>query len=396
MSEKPSAAHLATTGDIRPFRINVADEQLDDLRRRLAATRWPSAELGAPWQQGPPLSYMQALCGYWATDYDWRSCEERLGRYDHALIEIDGVDVHFLRAPSRHENATPVVLLHGWPGSIIEFLDAIEPLRDPTAHGASAADAIDVVVPSLPGHGFSGVPDEQGWDIPRIARAVSELMNRLGYERYVASGTDWGAVVAMALGQSESPERLAGISLNLAFADPRNYDFEPDQLESRLHARIREYLRSDRGYAVIQSTRPQAIGYALDDSPSGLAAWIVDKFHSWADFGTELEEAVPRDRLLDDITLYWLTRTGTSSARLYYEAFDALFTDLASIACPVAYTRADDIFQLSEREARTRFSDLRRYSVAERGGHFLALEQPAWFAEDLRRSVRALRRPMHP
>lgn len=375
---------------IRPFRIDIDDEQLDDLRRRLVATRWSNTELGAPWQQGPPLAYLQELCDYWATEYDWRSCEARLNRYEHGRTEIDGVDLHFIHAPSGHENATPVVLLHGWPGSIIEFLDAIDPLRDPAAHGGRADEAIDVVVPSLPGYGFSGVPTEPGWDIPRIARAVSALMDRLGYEQYVASGTDWGAAVAMALGQSESAERMLGIGLNLAFADPRTYDFAPDDLESRLHARVRDYLRSDNGYAVIQSTRPQTIGYALDDSPAGLAAWIVDKFHSWADFDTDLEEAVRRDRLLDNITLYWLTRTGGSSARLYHEAFGALFTDVAPVDCPVAYTRADDIFQLSEREARTRFSDLRRYSVAERGGHFLALEKPGWFVEDLRASVRAL------
>lgn len=375
---------------IREFPIAIDSEELRTLRQRLATTRWSDREVGDAWQQGPPLEYMKDLCRYWATSYDWRTCEAQLNQYNQCVTEIDGIDLHFVHAPSVHEDATPVVLIHGWPGSIIEFLEVIEPLRNPTAFGGDAADAMHVVIPSLPGYGFSGTPMETGWDIPRVARAMSELMSRLGYHRYIANGTDWGAAVSMALGQIESPDRLVGISLNLAFADPSRYDFEPDALETQFHARQGEYMTKDNGYAVIQSTRPQTIGYSLDDSPIGLAAWIIDKCHSWADFDNELEDAVRRDRLLDNITLYWVTRTGGSSARMYYEAFGALFTDIAPISCPVAYTRAHDIFQISEREARTRFSDLRRYSVADRGGHFLALEQPTWFVRDLRESVRSL------
>ncbi|MBD0023550.1 epoxide hydrolase [Gordonia sp. (in: high G+C Gram-positive bacteria)] len=380
----------ATEQVITGFRAEVDPGELKDLRRRLAATRWPGAEVGSPWQQGPPVAYMKELCEYWAHGYDWHRCEARLNSFDQHITRIDGLDLHFIHAPSSHGGATPVVLVHGWPGSVIEYLDVIEPLRSPEDFGGSAADAMHVVVPALPGYGFSGKPTENGWDIARIARSISELMLRLGYRRYIAVGTDWGAAVAMSLGQHEDSGRLLGVSLNLAFADPRNYDFEPNDEETAYHARQGAYLNGDNGYAVIQATRPQAIGYALDDSPAGLASWIVDKFHSWVDFDSSIDDAVDRDKLLDNISLYWFTRSATSSAGLYFEAFSSLFTDISPLDCPVAYTRAKDIFQISEREARTRFSDLRRYAGAARGGHFLALEQPAFFVDDLRQSVRAL------
>ncbi|WP_040795718.1 epoxide hydrolase family protein [Nocardia higoensis] len=381
---------IDTAQAVRPFRIDVDTDELTELRRRLTATRWPDRELVDGWQQGPPLAYMKSLCEYWATTYDWKAREARLNEFDHYLTEIDGLDIHFIHAPSVHPDATPIVLTHGWPGSFVEFLDVIEPLRNPTAFGGSADDAMHVIVPSLPGFGFSGAPKESEWNVPRMAGAISELVRRLGYDRYVVNGTDWGAAIAMSLGQIETTDRLLGLCLNLAFANPENYDFEPNAEESEFHARQGAYFQGDNGYAVIQSTRPQTIGYSLDDSPVGQAAWIVDKFASWVDSDGSFEDVVGRDRLLDNIMVYWTTRTGTSSARMYYEAFAALFTDIPPIDCPVTYTRALDIFQISEREARTRFSDLRRYSVAERGGHFLAFERPEIFVEDLRRSVRAL------
>lgn len=375
---------------IRPFEMDIHDSELDELRARLLATRWPSAETAGDWSQGVPLGWMKDITDYWANSYDWRAREKPLSQFDHFVTTIDSVDVHFIHAPSPHPGAVPVIMTHGWPGSFVEFLKVIEPLRNPTAFGGSAEDAMSVVVPSLPGFGFSGKPAEPGWTIERIAQAWDTLMQRLGYKQYIMNGTDWGAHVCMAAAQLPTASHIQGLALNLASADPTGFDFEPNAEEEAFHRHNASYFESGHGYSAQQSTRPQAVGYALDDSPVGQAAWILDKFSSWVDYDKDMGEVLSRDELLDNIMLYWLNRAGASSARLYFESFNSILINMPTIGIPSTYTRAKDVFMFSEREIRTRFTDLRRYGVVQRGGHFLAFEQPQIFIDDLRSSVRAL------
>jgi epoxide hydrolase len=306
--------------EITPFRIEVPEATLDDLRRRLEHTRWPERETVEDWSQGVPLAYMKDLCGYWAHVYDWRTTESRLNALPQFRTEIDGLQIHFVHVRSPHPDALPLVLTHGWPGSIVEFLKVIEPLVDPTAHDGDATDAFHVVCPSLPGYGFSDKPAGPGWGIERIAAAWAVLMRRLGYERYGAQGSDWGTSVSASIGQLD-PDHVAGIHLTppLAPPDPETFDDLTGEERAAL-ASLERSAEWDSGYSLEHATRPQTIGYALVDSPAALCAWIIEKFWAWTDCGGHPENVLTRDELLDNLMLYWLPRTGASSARLYWES----------------------------------------------------------------------------
>ena len=304
--------------EIVPFRIDIPDADLDDLRQRLRQTRWPDPETVDDWSQGIPLAYVRELCGYWLERYDWRASEASLNRFPQFRTEIDGVDLHFVHARSPEEGALPLVITHGWPGSIVEFHKVIEPLADPVAFGGDAADAFHVVCPSLPGYGFSGKPDRPGWNSGRVAAAWDRLMARLGYPRYAAQGGDWGAQVTTALGMNH-PEHLAGIHLNMPIAFPESGATDLTEREQAALATITHYDQWESGYFKEQSTRPQTVGYGLADSPAGLCAWIVEKFWAWTDCDGDPANVLTRDEMLDDVMLYWLPAAGASSARLYWE-----------------------------------------------------------------------------
>jgi epoxide hydrolase len=308
------------SAEITPYRISVADDVLDDLRSRLRNTRWPEAELVEDWSQGAPLKWIQDICRYWAEEYDWRAREARLNRLAQFTTEIDGLDIHFMHVRSKHPNAMPLIITHGWPGSVVEFHKVIEPLTDPTAHGGTAADAFHVVCPSLPGFGFSAKPKTTGWGVGRIASSWAVLMDRLGYSRYGAQGGDWGSAVTSALGALDT-EHCAGIHITLAMSARPNVEGQPTPEEARALKGIEHYGEWDSGYSKQQSTRPQTLGYGLTDSPSGQAAWILEKFWAWTDCDGHPENILGRDELLDNVMLYWVTATAASSARLYWESF---------------------------------------------------------------------------
>jgi pimeloyl-ACP methyl ester carboxylesterase len=389
---------------IRPFRIEVPEEQLAELRRRLAATRWPSKELVADRSQGVQLATTQELARYWASDYDWRACEARLNALSQFTTEIDGVDVHFIHVKSPHENALPLIMTHGWPGSVIELLESVGPLTDPTAHGGTAEDAFDLVLPSLPGYGFSGEPTELGWNVGRIAGAWAELMRRLGYTRYVAQGGDVGASVTDAMGR-QAPEGLLGIHMNLLVTIlaggpmPGNTEEERAALDA-----INTFRTSGFGYFLEQATRPQTIGYALLDSPVALAAWMLDHDTdayykiSRAFVGGEPAGNLTRDHILDNVTLYWLAGTGASAARSYWENGQAQAAAAAAgqappdVSLPVGFTTfPGEIFRAPRSWVEQGYPTLTYFNKADKGGHFAAWEQPELFAEEVRAGFRSLR-----
>jgi pimeloyl-ACP methyl ester carboxylesterase len=373
---------------ITPFTIDVPQADLDDLAERLRRTRWPEAETVDDWSQGIPLSYTKELCGYWADGYDWRAREAALNRFAQFRTEVDGLGVHFLHVRSPHDDALPLVITHGWPGSVVEFHKVIEPLTDPTAHGGDAADAFHVVAPSLPGYGFSDKPSAPGWNVHRIADAWATLMARLGYERYGAQGGDWGAMVTAAIGHRDA-DHLAGIHLNMPIVIPTTTEDLTPQEQGALDA-MTHYQTWEAGYSTQQSTRPQTVGYGLVDSPAGQAAWIVEKFWAWTDCDGHPENVLTRDELLDNVMLYWLPATGASSARLYWESFRNI--DFTEITVPVGCSVfPKEIFRTSRRWAEGRFKDLRFWSEPERGGHFAAFEQPERFVQDVRESFRSMR-----
>ena len=374
-----------------PFLLDVPEAQLDDLRDRLARTRWPERETVDDWSQGIPLAYVRELCSYWAGGYDWRRCERRLNDVGQWRTEIDGLGIHFLHARSPHRDALPLVITHGWPGSVVEFLDALGPLTDPPAHGGEAADAFHVVCPSLPGYGFSDKPARAGWGVARIAAAWAALMARLGYERYGAQGGDWGSLVTLHLAQIDAGH-LAGIHVNMPIVSPADIaavgELTPAE-QAALDA-FAEHRASGTGYSKQQSTRPQTLGYGLVDSPAAQCAWIVEKFWAWTDHDGHPESAVGRDALLDNVMLYWLPGTGASSGRLYWESFNQ--RDYAPIDVPAGCSVfPKEIFPISERWTRQRFRDLRHYRELDRGGHFAALEQPELFVDELRAFFRHVR-----
>src|SRR5688572_9834859 len=317
---------------VTPFRIQTGDDALDDLRQRLRNTRWPEAECVDDWSQGIPLAYVQDVCAYWADKYDWRARETRLNRFAQFRTPIDGLGLHFVHVRSPHADALPLVITHGWPGSIVEFQKVIDPLVNPTAHGGEARDAFHVVCPSLPGYGFSDKPAKSGWTTQRIAKAWAQLMARLGYARYVAQGGDWGAMVTTWIGTLD-PEHCAAIHLNMPIAppDPATLGSLTEREQSAL-AGMQHYQEWDSGYSKQQSTRPQTVGYGLVDSPAGQAAWILEKFWAWTDCGGHPENVLTRDELLDNVMLYWLPAAGASSARLYWESFRT--PNLAEVPVP--------------------------------------------------------------
>jgi pimeloyl-ACP methyl ester carboxylesterase len=375
---------------IESFRIDISDDALADLQRRLRATRWPDPETPNDWSQGIPLAYVQEVCRYWAEEYDWRGTETRLNQLDQFRTPLDGLGIHFLHIRSPHDHALPLVLTHGWPGSIVEFLKVIGPLTDPTAHGGEAADAFHLVCPTLPGYGFSDKPTEPGWNIERIARAWSQLMRRLGYERYVAQGGDWGAAVTTSIGLQDT-EHCLGIHLNMPIVTPdRDTMDDLTEREKDALAGRKYYVDWDSGYSKQQSTRPQTVGYGLTDSPAGQAAWILEKFWAWTDCDGHPENVLTRDELLDNIMLYWLPGVATSSARLYWESFGRASMDEVQIpvGCSIF---PKEIFRSSRRWAEKRFRQLVYWNELDRGGHFAAFERPETFVNEVRACFRHMR-----
>jgi epoxide hydrolase len=382
---------------VEPFRIAVPETELDDLRERLKAARWPERETVDDWSQGVPLDYLRELCAYWADGYDWRRAEARLNVLPGYRTEIDGLGIHLLHVRSPHSNALPLVMTHGWPGSIVEFLKVIEPLTDPAAHGGDPADAFHVVCPSLPGYGFSDKPERPGWGVERIAAAWTELMARLGYERYGAQGSDWGTSVSALIGQRD-PDHVAGIHLMppLAPPDPATFDDLTDAERAAL-ASLEHAAEWESGYSTEHATRPQTIGYALADSPVALCAWIVEKFWAWTDCDGHPENVLTRDELLDNLMLYWLPRTGASSARLYWESIRQVNELISGPVHDVVEVPTGcsifpkEIQRPSRRWAEKRFPDIRHWNELDRGGHFAAFEQPELFVDELRCFFRQVR-----
>ncbi|MEF3403189.1 epoxide hydrolase family protein [Agromyces sp. CCNWLW203] len=378
--------------DIRPFRIDIPQAEVDDLNRRLAATRWPDELPGVGWSYGTPPSYLQGLADHWRTSYDWREHEARLNEFPQFTTTIDGQNVHFLHVRSPEPDAMPLLLTHGWPGSVVEFMKIIGPLTDPRAHGGDPADAFHVVAPSMPGFAFSGPTHETGWDMSRIARAWAQLMNRLGYERYGAQGGDTGSVISPMLGRI-APEHVIGVHVNgsLGFpsGDPAEFAAMTEAEQARLGA-LQQQMEEGTGYAVIQSTRPQTVGVGLSDSPAGQLAWIVERFKEWTDPAAELpEDAVDLDQLLTNVSVYWLTGTATSAARLYREgrASWGQETQPSGVPSGVAVFPGDfGIRTVAERE-----NNVVHWSEFDRGGHFPAMEVPDLLVGDIRTFFRGLR-----
>jgi pimeloyl-ACP methyl ester carboxylesterase len=396
----PAAARAAPQGAIRPFHVEVPDEQLVDLRRRIAATRWPDRETVNDRSQGIQLAKFQELVRHWGTNYDWRKVEARLNALPQFITEIDGVDIHFIHVRSKHDNALPLIVTHGWPGSVIEQLKIVDPLTNPTAHGASASDAFHLVIPSMPGYGFSGKPKDTGWNPDRIARAWAELMKHLGYTRYVAQGGDWGSPVSSSMARQAAPG-LVGIHINLPATLPPDVAAvlasggpAPAGLSEKERAAFNSldtFYKKYRAYGAIMGTRPQVIGYALTDSPVGLAAWIYDYNNG------EPERLLDRDDVLDDITLYWLTNSATSAARLYWETSGqsvilAAAQMTGEISLPVAITVfPEEVYRAPETWARRAYRNLIYFNEVDKGGHFAAWEQPELFSAELRAAFRPLR-----
>jgi pimeloyl-ACP methyl ester carboxylesterase len=390
--------------EVRPFRIDVPEEDLLDLRQRIAATRWPSKELVEDRSQGVQLATLQELARYWETDYDWRKAEAELNTLPQFTTEIDGVDIHFIHVKSPHENALPLIMTHGWPGSVIELLDTVGPLTDPTAHGGRAEDAFDLVLPSLPGYGFSGEPAELGWNAGRVAQAWAELMHRLGYTRYVAQGGDVGALVTDAMGR-QAPEGLLGLHINLLPAVLAVADQLPAESEKERAAldAFNTFRESGFGYFLEMATRPQTIGYALLDSPVALAAWMLDHdTDSYYKISRAFVDGEPaghltRDRIVDNITLYWLTGTGASAARSYWEDGKALAQALASgqappeVSLPVGFTTfPGEIWRTPRSWVEAVYPNLTYFNEVDKGGHFAAWEEPELFSEEVRAAFRSL------
>jgi pimeloyl-ACP methyl ester carboxylesterase len=393
----------ATDTESRPFQVEFSDAELADLRRRIEATRWPSPELVGDRSQGVQLATMQELARYWATEYDWRRCEARLNALPQYLTEIDGVDIHFIHVRSPHDDAMPLIMTHGWPGSVVELLDVVGPLTDPTAYGGSADDAFHLVLPSLPGYGFSSEPTELGWENGPIAVAWAKLMDRLGYSRYVAQGGDVGAAVTDAMGR-QAPDGLAGIHMNLLALAIGLKDILPATTdeERAAHAALATFTTDGFGYFLEQQTRPQTIGYALLDSPIGLAAWMLDHdTDSYLKISRAFVDHAPvgnltRDHILDNITLYWLTGTGASAARWYWE-FGRFLAATAGqapppVRVPVGFTSfPGEIWACPRSWVEAVYPDPAYFNAVDRGGHFAAWEEPELFASELRAAFRGMR-----
>jgi epoxide hydrolase len=385
------------SNEVAPFHVEVPRDALHDLRERLTRTRWPEVETVTDWSQGVPLSYLREFCRYWADGYDWRATEQRLNRLPQFRTELDGLGIHLLHVRSPHPDAFPVVLTHGWPGSVVEFLKVIGPLTDPTSYGGEAADAFHLVIPSLPGYGFSDKPTEPGWGVQQIAGAWIQLMARLGYQRYGAQGGDWGTSISTSIGQQD-PEHVAGIHLTppLAPPDPATLDDLTEQERAAL-ASLDHAAEWESGYSQEHATRPQTVGYGLVDSPVGLCAWIVEKFWAWTDHDGHLEHVLTRDELLDNLMLYWLPGTGASSARLYWESIRQVNRWISgptqdTVTVPTGCSiYPKELQRPSRRWAAKRFLDIRYWNELDKGGHFAAFEQPELFVNEVRSFFRLVR-----
>jgi pimeloyl-ACP methyl ester carboxylesterase len=402
-AEEPGPGGTIGADAIRPFRIEVPQAELDDLHDRLARARWPEALPGDGWGRGVPLAYLKELAGYWADDYDWRRHEAGLNELPQFTTEVDGQTIHFLHVRSPEPDATPLIVVHGWPGSVAEFLRIFGPLTDPRSHGGDPADAFHVVAPTIPGYGFSGPTRDGGWTVSRIAEAFGELMGRLGYERYGAHGGDWGAMISRELGRAH-PGHVAAVHVTMlpsavptAEPDPEELakltDAERQRVQASLDLRART-SREEMGYGILQSTRPQTLAYALTDSPVGQLAWIVEKFRVWTDSADAPEDAVDRDQLLTNVMLYWLTRTAGSSANLYYETYHAeggwaAFTAPSTTPTGVAVFPRE--LSLPVRHLAERTDNVVHWSELDRGGHFAAMEVPDLLVADIRTFFRAFR-----
>jgi pimeloyl-ACP methyl ester carboxylesterase len=363
---------------------------LSDLERRLEAIRWPEGELVSDWSQGVPNGWLRDICDYWKDTYDWRAREAKLNRFDHFLTTLDGLDIHFIHQRSSHPNATPLLITHGWPGSIVEFHKVIEPLTEPTRFGGTADDAFHVVCPSLPGFGFSAKPRDRGWGVEKIARAWATLMTRLGYPRYLAQGGDWGSAVTHSIGWQDAAH-CAGIHITLAMTTRPAVDGTPSVEEQRALDGIKYYANWDAGYSKEQSTRPQTIGYALTDSPIGQAAWILEKFWAWTDCDGDPLNVLDRDELLDNVMLYWVTGSAASSARLYWESFKKIKGEPITIPTGVAVYPKEIVPPVRKWMEAQNFKNIQYWSEMEKGGHFAAFEQPTLYVNDIRSWARQLR-----
>jgi pimeloyl-ACP methyl ester carboxylesterase len=384
------------SGEITEFRVELDDSTIADLRERLARTRWPERETVDDWSQGMPLAYTQDLCAYWADGYDFDAAEARFNAFPQFRTEVrgggpDSLGIHFVHARSPHPDALPLVLTHGWPGSVVEFQKVIGPLSDPTAYGGDAADAFHVVCPSLPGYGFSDKPARTGWNVERIASAWSELMARLGYGRYGAQGGDWGAFVTTAIG-IQDVEHVVGIHLQLPLVslEPSMLTDVTEREQASLDSGA-NYSRWGSGYSTQQASRPQTLGYGLVDSPAAQCAWVVEKFWDWTDCDGHPENALSRDELLDNVMWYWVPGTGASSARLYWESFHNTNTSEPVMVPSGCSIFPKEIFRPSRRWVETRFKDLRFFNEVERGGHFAASEQPDILVDEVRAFFRTVR-----
>lgn len=379
---------------IKPFTVAIADTELQDLQQRLARTRWPERETTNDWSQGIPLDYTRELANYWQTTYDWRRFEKKLNGWPQFKTGIEDLDIHFIHRRSPHEDALPLIMSHGWPGSVAEFHKVIDALADPTAYGGKAEDAFHVVAPSLPGYAFSGKPTSTGTSVEKIGRMWGQLMDRLGYDRYVAQGGDWGSIITQSMGQTET-SHCAGIHITLPIVapDPDTMDKLTEREQSALQA-MTFYNDWDSGYSKQQSTRPQTLGYGLADSPVGQMAWIVEKFYAWTDCEKDgvkhPENVLSKDELLDNVMMYWLNNCAASSARLYWESFNK--ANLDPIDMPTGCSMfPKEIFPSSRRWAQKRFSNLIYWNELERGGHFAALELPDIFLQEVRNCFKSLR-----
>ncbi len=376
---------------IAPFRIHVPEADLQALKSRLQRTRWPDKEVVDDLSQGVPLARMRVLVDHWQTRYDWRRVERQINAYPQFTTKVDGVDIHFLHIRSKHPDALPLIMTHGWPGSIVEMLKVIGPLTDPTAHGGKASDAFHLILPSLPGFGFSGKPTETGWGRERVAKAWATLMSRLGYERYVAQGGDWGSIVSQSMAQL-APKGLLAIHVNMPAAKPKQLSATLTPEEQTAVRQIETFFASGSGYALMMFTRPQTLGYALADSPVGQAAWIYDKFIAWTDSGGVPERVLSMDEMLDDIMFYWLTDSSASSGRMYWENPGISYDQFGGIDIPVAVSIFPaEIYQPPRSWCEQAFPKLCYYNKAAKGGHFAAFEQPAIFTQEVRNAFRQFR-----
>jgi epoxide hydrolase len=394
--EMAPSTQLTPRGDIMPeaiapFRIDVPQSTLDDLRQRLDRTRYPDQIPGTDWDYGAELSTVRELIDYWRTGYDWRRHEAELNSYPNFTTSIDGQSIHFLHARSTHEHALPLVISHGWPGSIVEFLKVLGPLTQPEKHGGDAGDAFHVVCPSLPGYGFSEVTKTRGWDARRIAEAFAELMARLGYQRYGAQGGDWGAIVGTELALLDAAH-VCGLHTNMPLAFPDS-SVELTEEERAIVAEMQQWERNEAGYQKIQGTKPQTLGFGLTDSPAGLAAWITEKFRTWSDCNGDVESVFTKDELLTNITVYWVTGTITSSTRLYYEVFKGGRIGLLEnkVAVPTGVARFPKEIMRFPRKWVENHYNVTHWTTMPRGGHFAAMEQPELFVEDVRKFFRTIR-----